>query len=80
MENLARCDPGRRLQCPAIPVGEVNSQVRRATLTVFKSLTTIDMENDMETEQQDESSPVAPGEILSEEFLAGYELTQAQFA
>ena len=34
----------------------------------------------METEQQDEFSPVAPGEILAEEFLAGYELTQAQLA
>ena len=34
----------------------------------------------METEQQDEFSPIVPGEILAEEFLAGYELTQAQLA
>ena len=34
----------------------------------------------MEMEQQDEFSPVTPGEILGEEFLAGYELTQAQLA
>src|SRR4051812_5460012 len=34
----------------------------------------------MGTEQQDEFSPVAPGEILAEEFLAGFALTQAQLA
>ena len=34
----------------------------------------------MRTEQQDEFSPVTPGEILAEEFLAGYALTQAQLA
>ena len=34
----------------------------------------------MEAEQRDEFSPVAPGEVLAEEFLAGYELTQAQVA
>ena len=34
----------------------------------------------MGTEQPDEFAPVAPGEILAEEFLAGYELTQAQLA
>jgi hypothetical protein len=33
-------------------------------------MTTIDVETDMETERQDEFSPVAPGEILAEEFLA----------
>jgi addiction module HigA family antidote len=43
-------------------------------------LTTIDLETDMETEHQDEFSAVTPGEILAEEFLAGYELTQAQLA
>jgi antitoxin HigA-1 len=43
-------------------------------------VTTIDVETDMETERQDDFSPVAPGEILAEEFLAGYELTQAQLA
>jgi addiction module HigA family antidote len=43
-------------------------------------LTSIDLETDMETEQQDGFSPVTPGEILGEEFLAGYELTQAQLA
>jgi plasmid maintenance system antidote protein VapI len=47
---------------------------------VFKSLITIDREIDMGTEQQDEFSPVAPGEILAEEFLAGFALTQAQLA
>jgi addiction module HigA family antidote len=34
----------------------------------------------MGTEQRDEFSLVAPGEILAEEFLAGYELTQARLA
>jgi addiction module HigA family antidote len=34
----------------------------------------------MGSEQQEECSPVAPGEILAGEFLAGYELTQAQLA
>jgi plasmid maintenance system antidote protein VapI len=38
----------------------------------------VDREIDMGTEQQDEFSPVAPGEILAEEFLAGFALTQAQ--
>lgn len=47
---------------------------------MFRSLTTIDLETDMGTEQQDEFSPVAPGEILAEEFLAGFALTQAQLA
>jgi antitoxin HigA-1 len=36
--------------------------------------------NDMEAEQQDEFSSVFAGEILAEEFLAGYDLTQAQLA
>jgi antitoxin HigA-1 len=40
----------------------------------------IDQEIDMGTEQQDEFSPGAPGEILAEEFLAGFALTQAQLA
>jgi hypothetical protein len=31
--------------------------------------------NDMEAEQQDEFSSVFAGEILAEEFLAGYDLT-----
>jgi hypothetical protein len=40
----------------------------------------VDLEIDTGTEQQDEFSPVAPGEILAEEFLAGFALTQAQLA
>ena len=34
----------------------------------------------MEKEQLDEIAPVTPGEILAEEFLAGYGLTQAALA
>ena len=34
----------------------------------------------MNVQQQDEFAPVAPGEILAEEFLAGHGLTQAQLA
>ena len=33
----------------------------------------------MGTEKRDEFSPVAPSELLAEEFLAGYELTQAHY-
>jgi antitoxin HigA-1 len=52
----------------------------RATPTAFRSLTTTELGTDMGTEQQDEFSPVAPGEILAEEFLDGHGLTQAQLA
>jgi addiction module HigA family antidote len=31
-------------------------------------------------EQQNEFAPVTPGEVLAEEFLAGYKLTQAELA
>lgn len=34
----------------------------------------------MSTTEEDEFSPVTPGEILAEEFLAGYNLSQAQLA
>jgi addiction module HigA family antidote len=34
----------------------------------------------MEQEHSDELAPVTPGEILAEEFLAGYDLTQAALA
>src|SRR4051812_29654641 len=34
----------------------------------------------MAQEQQDEFAPVTPGEVLAEEFLAGYKLTQAELA
>ena len=34
----------------------------------------------MEQEHSDELAPVTPGEILAEEFLAGYGLTQAALA
>jgi antitoxin HigA-1 len=47
---------------------------------VFRLSTTTELGNDMGTEQQDEFSPVVPGEILAEEFLAGHGLTQAQLA
>ncbi len=35
---------------------------------------------DLEMGHHDEIAPVAPGEILAAEFLAGYELTQAHLA
>jgi antitoxin HigA-1 len=38
------------------------------------------MEGEMVREQQDEFAPVTPGEVLAEEFLAGYGLTQAELA
>jgi addiction module HigA family antidote len=34
----------------------------------------------MSTETRDEFAPVTPGEILAEEFLAGFALTQAALA
>jgi addiction module HigA family antidote len=34
----------------------------------------------MDTNEQDEFAPVTPGEILAEEFLAGFDLSQAQLA
>ena len=34
----------------------------------------------MEPERRDATEPVTPGEILAEEFLAGYDLTQAALA
>jgi addiction module HigA family antidote len=34
----------------------------------------------MSVEQLDETAPVTPGEILAEEFLAGFDLTQAALA
>ena len=34
----------------------------------------------MRYEQYDEAEPVTPGEILAEEFLAGFDLTQARVA
>ena len=38
------------------------------------------MEGDVEQEHREAVEPVTPGEILAEEFLAGYNLTQAALA
>src|SRR5919199_1926524 len=38
------------------------------------------MEVEVEHEQRDELAPVTPGEILAEEFLTGFGLTQAALA
>lgn len=38
------------------------------------------MEVEMAQERRDGTAPVTPGEILAEEILAGYDLTQAALA
>lgn len=52
-----------------------------AMRTACRSSTTTErLRFEMSVEQLDETEPVTPGEILAEEFLAGFGLTQAALA